>query len=157
MLRVKYRIRLVQIVFPEALVERQQQCSASGTYLHVGNKVACGKHENFEFEQWSRRTVNKAILEEIIALNSTLNKQHDGASVDGPSLLSEGDPPLVPGELPLTSARALRKELFVYFSDVDELLDSRVLFNHSHRFGGCMGVRQKVFMYNERCFMKGTR
>ena len=61
----------------------------------------------------------------------------------------------------LSSSRAsgygLRRDFFVYFSDVDELLDADTLTNHSYRMPGCMGVRQKVFMYNERCYMRGTR
>jgi hypothetical protein len=81
-------------------------------------------------------------MEEITHLNRTSLHQRREAAVQSVSA--------IPTSIP-------RRDLFVYFSDVDELLDADALSNYSHRLPGCMGVRQKVFMYNERCFMKGTR
>jgi hypothetical protein len=108
--------------------------------------------------------LNEAILEEIASLNRSLPHPHGDMAVRSPghspggskaSALSAGKASA------LSSSRAsgygLRRDFFVYFSDVDELLDADTLTNHSYRMPGCMGVRQKVFMYNERCYMRGTR
>jgi hypothetical protein len=116
--------------------------------------------------------LNEAILEEIASLNRSLPHPHGDMAVRSPghspggskaSALSAGKASaLSAGKASaLSSSRAsgygLRRDFFVYFSDVDELLDADTLTNHSYRMPGCMGVRQKVFMYNERCYMRGTR
>ena len=88
--------------------------------------------------------LNQAIQEEIAILNRTHVHPY------GEALTVRGATRALP-------VAASRWDLYVYFSDVDELLDAEALKNFTHRLPGCMGVRQKVFMYNERCFMKGTR
>ena len=116
--------------------------------------------------------LNEAILEEIASLNRSLPHPHGDMAVRSPghspggskasalsagkaSALSAGKASALSSSR--TSGYGLRRDFFVYFSDVDELLDADTLTNHSYRMPGCMGVRQKVFMYNERCYMRGTR
>jgi hypothetical protein len=51
----QYNIRLVFVRFPEPLIRQTIEC-AKGFYRQGGKQVACGKHEHFQLEQYSRRT-----------------------------------------------------------------------------------------------------
>ena len=153
---VKYNIRLVFIEFPPHLIRVQQQC-ATGFYQQKGKRIPCGHYENFQLEQWSRRTVNQAILEEIALLNAAITGRQLPGRIERSMDRSDRMGSLAPATPKPPTPPPPPPELFVYFSDVDELLDARMLGNLSHRFPSCMGVRQKVFMYNERCYMRGTR
>ena len=138
----RYNIRLLFIQIPPQTLKRVRACS-EGHYVENGTRRSCGHNEAFAIERLSRSVMNKALLEEIVALNDTLTQERvSGRDEHAANTANTAAPP---------------SALFVYFSDVDELLDPVALRNNTARVPGCTGVRQRVFLYNENCFQRNVR
>lgn len=160
----RFNIRLLFIQIPAFTLQRVLDCGRDhgwSYYIEDGHKRMCGKNEQFLIEKLSRMEMNQAILQEIRALNGTLLQDHSTNA----SAVEATAPALTPTLAASVTSRTLvapppPPEIFVYFSDADELLDPRIFTRNNTvvaRFPGCLGVWQRVFQYNERCLMRGTR